>query len=139
MRSLPVVLTAVTVLICAIADAPSRAQGFRLTDGATAETVTGSIGNATRSNPARDWIPLTESQRARLRVQVGRTRPPRLDDPEFAPEVGGPVPVGVRPAEVPWALYRHHPGLRGLLYFLAGDEIVVVEPGSMTILARIAV
>jgi hypothetical protein len=39
---------------------------------------------------------------------------------------------------VPETIVRIHPAWRGFMYFLVGDQIVIVEPGSLRIVAVIA-
>jgi hypothetical protein len=45
------------------------------------------------------------------------------------------VPRTVRVAPLPVTIVEIEPEWRGYMYFVSGDEIIVVEPGSLRIVA----
>ena len=49
--------------------------------------------------------------------------------------VGTVVPRTVRLVAVPATLIEIHPAWRGYMYFVDGDEIIIVEPGTLRIVA----
>jgi Protein of unknown function (DUF1236) len=52
--------------------------------------------------------------------------------------VGTVVPRSVRLVSIPETIVRIRPAWRGFLYFVVEDEIIVVEPGSLKIIAVIS-
>ena len=52
--------------------------------------------------------------------------------------VGTVVPRSVRLVSIPERIVRIRPAWRGFLYFVVEDEIIVVEPGSLKIVAVIS-
>jgi hypothetical protein len=71
---------------------------------------------------------LTTEQRTRIRqsVLVGGNAP-RASNVNFPITVGTAVPTSVRVVEVPSVLIEVHPEWRGHMYFVVGDEIIVVD------------
>ncbi len=64
---------------------------------------------------------------------------PRLekDKINFSLNVGTAVPRTVHIVGGPQGIIRIHPAWRGFEYFLVGDEIVIVEPDTLHIVAVI--
>ena len=57
---------------------------------------------------------------------------------DFQINVGTTVPAGpVRVVQLPATVIQIHPAWRGYMYFVIDDEIVIVEPGTMRIVAVI--
>jgi len=52
---------------------------------------------------------------------------PRVNNVNFSVRVGTTVPTSVRVVEVPPPLIRIHPEWRGHMYFVVGDQIIVVD------------
>jgi hypothetical protein len=52
---------------------------------------------------------------------------PRVNNVNFSVRVGTTVPTSVRVVEVPAPLIRIHPEWRGHMYFVVGDQIIVVD------------
>jgi len=77
---------------------------------------------------------LTTEQRTQIRQQV-ITSGPRADHVNFALNVGTIVPHDVRVAEVPTVIIDMHPEWRGYRYFVVNDEVVIVEPDTLRIVA----
>lgn len=82
---------------------------------------------------------------ARQRTTIKRTiidahGAPRADHVDFDVRVGTVVPRdSIHVVAVPETLVRIEPSWRGFLYFVYEDEIVVVNPGDMHIVAVVAV
>jgi hypothetical protein len=89
-------------------------------------------GNAAATN-----VKLNEEQRSRIRTTVIDARgAPKVGHVNFAVRVGTVVPRGaVRIVPVPETLVRINPAWRGLLYFVYENEIVLVNPRTMRIVA----
>jgi uncharacterized protein DUF1236 len=81
---------------------------------------------------------LTTEQRTKIRETVlkssSATRVSRSDI-KFNVRVGTVVPRTVRLVVVPTEVVEIYPSWRGYLYFLVGDEIIVVEPRTLRIVA----
>jgi Protein of unknown function (DUF1236) len=54
---------------------------------------------------------------------------------DFNLAVGRPVPRSVQFVPVPQAIYAIEPAWRGYDYFIVGDQIVIMDPRSMEIVA----
>jgi hypothetical protein len=73
-------------------------------------------------------VTLTTEQRTRIRqtVLVGGNVP-RASNVNFALSVGTAVPTSVHVVEVSPVLVEIHPEWRGHMYFVVGDEIIIVD------------
>jgi hypothetical protein len=81
-------------------------------------------------------VSLTTEQRTTIRQKVLTSSAPRVSGHvNFDIRVGVVVPRTVRVAPVPVTLVEIEPQWRGYMYFVSGDEIIVVEPGSLRIVA----
>ena len=77
---------------------------------------------------------LTTAQRAQIRdIVVKQSNAPRVAQVDFSLSVGAPVPPRVQVAILPSAIAEIRPAWRDYLYFVVGDQIVIVEPGAMRI------
>ena len=106
-----------------------------------AET-TGSLPRATTqpaSQPDTLALAMSDEQRSKVRDSVMTTKAPRVTNARFPLDVGAKVKTRVRPLTVPPELVEVHPGLRGYSYFVVGDDIVIVEPGTLRIVAVLPV
>jgi outer membrane biosynthesis protein TonB len=84
-------------------------------------------------------VNLTTEQRTTIRSTVLKGGDvPRAAKIDFQINVGGTVPRSVRVVQLPATVIQIHPAWRGYLYFVVGDEIVIVEPGTMRIVAVVA-
>jgi hypothetical protein len=84
---------------------------------------------------------LSTEQRTRIRETVlkggGAARVSRTEV-NFNISVGTTVPRTVRLVPVPATIVEIHPAWRGYLYFVVEEEIIIVEPGTLRIVAVIA-
>ncbi len=106
--------------------------------GASADTKTGADVK-TSAQPSGGAVALTAEQKAKVRTSVLTANAPRVTSVNFSINVGTVVPRTVRVVSVPPTLVEIHPAWRGFLYFVHGDEIIIVEPGTLRIVAVIQV
>jgi hypothetical protein len=95
-------------------------------------TTTGQGAAGTRPN-----VNITQEQRTRIHETIIHERgAPRVGRVNFDVSVGARVPRGgVRFAALPQTILEIEPAWRGYDYFMVGDEIVIVDPRSMEIVA----
>jgi hypothetical protein len=106
----------------------------------TTETKSGTdtkAGATTGAAPASGN--LTVEQKTKIRQTVLTSSAPRVNNVNFNITVGTVVPTSVRVVEVPPTLIEIHPEWRAYRYFVVRDEIVIVEPGTMKIIAVLAI
>src|SRR5258708_4641589 len=85
---------------------------------------------------ARANINLTPEKRTRIHeVIVQERNTPRVSSPNFNVSVGARVPRTVRFMALPRTIVEIEPAWRGFEYFMIGDEIVIVDPRSLEIVA----
>ncbi|MBI5114258.1 MAG: DUF1236 domain-containing protein [Rhodovulum sp.] len=82
---------------------------------------------------------LSSEQRTRIHQTIIReSNVPRVNSVDFSLSVGTTVPRSVRLARVPASVIEIYPAWRSYEYFVVGDQIVIVDPGNMHIVAVIA-
>jgi hypothetical protein len=85
---------------------------------------------------ARANVNLTPEKRTRIHeVIVHERNAPRVSDPNFNVSVGARVPPTVRFVALPRTIVEIEPAWRGFEYFMIGDQILIVDPRSMEIVA----
>jgi hypothetical protein len=83
-------------------------------------------------------VQLSEDQRSQIKTIIGRGHGPRLGrNANFDVRVGTRVPRSVHYATLPADIVRIVPQYRGFDYFLVEDEIVIVDPHTLEIVAII--
>ena len=82
-------------------------------------------------------VSLTTEQKTKIRTTVLTSNAPRVTNVNFSINVGTVVPRTVRVVAVPAPLIEIHPAWRGYMYFVHGDDIIIVEPGTLRIVAVI--
>jgi Protein of unknown function (DUF1236) len=99
--------------------------------------TTGQGAGGTRTNID---VNLTPEKRTRIHEMIVKERnAPRVSNPNFSVSVGTRVPRTVRFVAVPQTIVEVEPAWRGFEYFMVGDEIVIVDPRSLEIVAVIDV
>ena len=90
---------------------------------------------------ARVNVQLNDEQRTRIRETVIDARgAPRINHVDFNVAVGTVIPrTGVRIVPVPATLVSIEPAWRGLRYFVYQQELVLIDPATMTIVAVVYV
>lgn len=104
--------------------------------------VDGNKGQRTRAGDKTTGVggsgALTGEKRARIKETIVKSgNAPRVTNVNFSISVGTTVPRSVRLAAVPATVIEIYPAWRGFSYFLVGDEIVIVDPDTMQIVAVI--
>ena len=85
-------------------------------------------------------VSFTTEQRTKIRETVFKEKnAPRVSKVDFSLNVGIAVPRTVHIVEVPEVIVDIHPEWRGFRYFLVNDEVVIVEPDTLKIVAIIDV
>src|SRR5262249_60204164 len=103
--------------------APQRQQGQQ---GQTGQQGQAQQGQA-QQGQAGGSVTLTTEQRTKIRQTVlAGGNVPRASNVNFSINVGTVVPTSVRVVEVPSVIVDIHPQWRGVLYFVGGDEIIIV-------------
>jgi hypothetical protein len=83
-------------------------------------------------------VQLSEGQRSQIKTIIGRERGPRLgSNANFDVSIGTRIPRSVHIAVLPEEIVLLIPEYRGYEYFLIGDEIVIVDPRTLEIVAII--
>jgi hypothetical protein len=84
----------------------------------------------------RAHINLTPEKRTRIHETLIHVRnAPRVSSVNFNVSVGTRVPRSVRFVALPQTIVEIEPAWRGFEYFMIGDEIVIVDPRSLEIVA----
>jgi hypothetical protein len=95
----------------------------------------GAAGNTTNSN-TNVSVNLSSEQRTKIhQVIVSDRSAPRVSRVDFQLNVGVAVPRSIKLAAVPSTIIEIQPAWRGFEYFLVGEEIVIVNPRTMEIVA----
>jgi len=104
-------------------------------------TLHGLQGNAGQPMKGSDNVRFSDRQRTTIKRTIIDARgAPRADHVDFDVRVGAVVPRdSIHVVAVPARLVRIEPSWRGLLYFVYEDEIVIVNPSDMHIVAVVAV
>jgi len=98
----------------------------------------GATEDRTRTTPggARANATLSTEQRSRIHsIIVGERSAPRVGHVDFSVNVGTRVPRNFHLAPIPQDIVVIEPSWRGFEYFLVGEEIVVVDPATLEIVA----
>jgi Protein of unknown function (DUF1236) len=119
-------------------------SGSSGTKGGTAETKSGTSGaksgtaeNKGGSNSGN--VSLSTEQKTQIRQSVLTSSAPRVSSVNFDVHVGTVVPRSVHIVEVPATLVTIEPRWRGYKYFVYRDEIVIIEPDTLRIVAVLVV
>ena len=96
-------------------------------DGSKAGSTVGAAGSGA--------VNLTTEQRTTIRQEVLTANAPRATDVNFTVNVGTVVPSSVRVVEVPPTIVKIRPAWKGYRYFVYNDEIIIVEPRTLKIVA----
>ena len=92
--------------------------------------------SSTTTTEMHGRVNLSSEQRTKIHtIIVGERNAPRVSHVDFSVNVGTRVPRTIHLAPIPSEIVTIEPEWRGYEYFLVGDEIVVVDPSSMEIVA----
>jgi hypothetical protein len=116
-------------------------KGAQEQRGTTTTEQTGKAGvnaNVGTSGSRGGSVQLSEDQRSQMKTIIGREHGPRLgSNVNFDVTVGTRIPRNVHVVVLPEEIVRIVPEYRGYEYFLVGDEIVIVDPRTLEIVAII--
>lgn len=116
-------------------------KGAQEQRGTTTAEQTGKAGanaNVGTSGSRGGSVQLSEDQRSQMKTIIGREHGPRLgSNVNFDVTVGTRIPRNVHVVVLPEEIVRIVPAYRGYEYFLVGDEIVIVDPRTLEIVAII--
>jgi hypothetical protein len=129
----------------------NRTEGNKATSGATEERrldqnrareERGRDNDRNRATTGQGAAPnsvnVTPEKRTQIhQVFIKERGAPRVDRVDFDVSVGTAVPRSVRFIPVPKTIIAIQPSWRGYDYFMVGDQIVIVDPRSLEIVAII--
>jgi hypothetical protein len=111
------------------------------TERGTAETTKSGVNTSTsveNRGTRGGSVQLSEDQRSKIKTIIGRERGPQLgSNVHFNVSVGTRIPRSVHVVVLPEEIVLLIPEYRGYDYFLIGDEIVIVDPRTLEIVAII--
>lgn len=81
---------------------------------------------------------LTTEQQTKIRTVIQTQKVKPVTNVNFSISVGAKVPRTVQFHPVPVEVVTIHPAWRGFVYFLVGEEIVIVNPSTYEIVAVLA-
>ena len=118
-------------------------QGVTERNG-TSTTRQGAAEGTTRQGTANSGmaskdVSLTDQQRTTIRERVLTSKAPRANSVNFDVRVGTVIPRSVHFATLPPVLIEIAPQWRGYRYFVYHEEIVVVDPRTLRIVAVLEV
>jgi len=117
---------------------PSKSQSSQSESGSKA-SPSGSAQTTSPSGAASSSASLSTEQRTQIRTTVlAQKSAPRVSNVNFSLSVGTVVPRTVHVVALPSTVVSIYPAWRGFMYFIVGDQIVVVEPGTLRIVAVLA-
>src|ERR1043165_6077369 len=108
----------------------------------TSQAPTGATprqGTAQSTTSGGSSVSLTTAQKTKIRTTVLTSSAPRVSTVNFDVKVGTVVPRSVRVVPVPATIVEIEPQWRGYMYFVYRDEIIIVEPNSLRIVAVLLV
>jgi hypothetical protein len=81
---------------------------------------------------------LSTEQHAKIRDTLRSGKAERLTNVQFSTTVGTVIPGTVHRYDLPVSVLEYAPQYRGYDYILVGDEILIVDPRTLTIVAVLA-
>jgi len=90
----------------------------------------------TRTQTARaPQVQITEQQRTQIHERISRESLHRVDHANFSVSVGTVVPRTVVLYELPLTVVEIVPEYSGYMYVVVGDELLIIDPTSLEIIA----
>ena len=103
------------------------------------QSTTGTKQGAAERPMKSSNVSLTTEQKTKIRTTVLIGSAPRVTNVNFDIKVGTMVPRTVRVAPLPVTIVEIEPEWRGFMYFVYNDEIIVVNPRTLEIVAVLEV
>jgi len=82
-------------------------------------------------------VQVTQQQRTQIHEHFAHFRGERIEHPQFSVSVGVVIPRTVHIQVLPAAIVEIVPEYRGYDYVLVGDEVVIIDPDTLEIVAVI--
>ena len=89
----------------------------------------------TQQTARASQVQITEQQRTQIHERISQVNLHRVDHADFSVSVGTVVPRTVVVEELPPAIVEIVPEYRGFRYVVVGDELLIVDPASLEIVA----
>ena len=109
-------------------------QGAQQPGGASTAQQPGGTTTTQRSGAGKS-VTLSSEQKTRIKEVVGHNSSARVDRVDFSLSVGTRVPRTVHLVVLPEDIVRIVPQFRGYLYIIVRDEIVILDPDTLEIVA----
>jgi hypothetical protein len=125
------------------AQAPSVAKPQAAQPGGTAQTTPGTPSSRMAPSAAKDEpksahpAALSAEQHVKMRDTLRVEKSERLTNVAFSTKVGDAIPETVHLYVLPVSIVEYAPQYRGYEYILVGDEILIVDPSTLRIVAVI--
>ena len=126
------------------AQAPATAKPQAAEPGGAAQTTPEAPNSRMAPSTARDETKsgppaaLSSEQHAKIRDTLRVEKSERLTSVPFSHKVGEAIPGTVHLYALPVSIMEYAPQYRGYEYILVGDEILIVDPRTLRIVAVIA-
>ncbi|HWS10391.1 MAG TPA: DUF1236 domain-containing protein [Xanthobacteraceae bacterium] len=126
------------------AQAPAAAKPQAAEPGGAAQTTPEAPNSRMAPSTARDETKsgppaaLSSEQHAKIRDTLRVEKSERLTSVPFSHKVGEAIPGTVHLYALPVSIMEYAPQYRGYEYILVGDEILIVDPRTLRIVAVIA-
>jgi hypothetical protein len=121
------------------AQQPSGTQQRGVTEQQTGKPGTSTTERAGQSGTSRGTsVQLSEDKRTQIKTIIGKGHAPRVSGNEnFDVTVGAKIPRSVHVEVLPEEIVRIVPEYRGFHYVLVRDEILIIDPQTLEIVAVI--
>ncbi len=80
---------------------------------------------------------LTGEQRSKITASLKQQNPPRMNKANFSISIGTAIPRDIRLSPLPATVVDVYPVWRGYEYVMVEDEILIIDPATMRIVAII--
>jgi hypothetical protein len=115
----------------------SPERGTENNAAARSNQAEGSEHAAEGNRPAGASVKLSQEQRTKIQQVIVHNNSARIEHPNFAVTVGTRVPSAVHIIVLPEEIVSIVPEYRGYDYVMVGDQILIIDPDSLEIVAII--
>lgn len=112
-------------------------QGDKASPGGSAQAPTGRSSPTTGQGAASTSSNLTTEQRSKITASLKQQQAPRVSNVSFSIAIGTAIPASTHRAPLPAAVIETYPAWRGYEYVMVGDEILIIDPATLRIVAII--
>ena len=126
---------AATAQVPVVSQPQSKGSAIQNAEPSNSHAAPGATGNEAKSGPPAT---LSTEQHAKMWDTVRGEKTERLTDVHFSVKVGEVVPGTVHLYRLPVSIVEYAPQYRDYEYILVGDEILIVDPRTLRIVAVIA-